>query len=150
MTETCTDTKRLRVGFKGSIIRQTLGVLHTAGKLYERMILNRIESTVEERQGLTEMQFGFRKAKSTLHEIQEVGKGVQSIYKMCPSHSGFCVVVALDAKNALNLLGWENIYISFKECFQNTYVLFTHKNASTIPPRVGSSKFGRTSPTHSN
>lgn len=89
-----------------------LGMLDTTGKLYERMILNRIQPMLDNPQceGLSQMQFGFRKGRSTLHAVQEVQKGVIEAFSMKPRPGGFCLIVTIDVKNAFNTASWEHIY----------------------------------------
>ena len=51
-------------------------MLDATGKLYERMILNQVQSELDdlENEGLLEMQYRFRAGRSTLHAVQEVQK----------------------------------------------------------------------------
>ena len=56
-------------------------MLDSTGKLYDRMILNRVPSELDdlETEGLSEMQYGVRAGRSTLHALQEVQKRVDSV-----------------------------------------------------------------------
>ena len=47
-------------------------LIDTMGKLLERMLLQRLETHVEERGGLSPRQYGFRKGRSTVDAILEV------------------------------------------------------------------------------
>ena len=87
-------------------------MLDSTGKLYERMILKRVQSELNdpENEGLSEMQYGFRAGRSTLHAVQEVQKRVDKAFSMKPNPGGFCAVVTLDVKNAFNTANWEHIY----------------------------------------
>ncbi|XP_073821380.1 uncharacterized protein [Musca autumnalis] len=49
-----------------------LCMLNTAGKLYERLLKQRIEEAIRLKGGLSERQHGFRPGKSTIGAIQEV------------------------------------------------------------------------------
>ena len=48
-----------------------LCMLDSTGKLYERMILNRVQSELDvpKNEGLSEMQYGFRAGRSTLNAV---------------------------------------------------------------------------------
>ena len=84
----------------------------STGKLYERMILNRVQSELDdpENEGLSKMQYGFRAGRSTLNAVQEVQKSVDKAFSMKPMPGGFCAIVTLDVKNAFNTANWEHIY----------------------------------------
>ena len=87
----------------------------STGKLYERMILNRVQNELDdpENVGLSEMQYGFRAGRSTLHTVQEVQKKVDKVFSIKPNPGGFCTVVTLNVKNAFNTANWEHIYQAF-------------------------------------
>ena len=53
-------------------------MLESKRKLYERMILNRIQSELDDpkKEGLSKMQYGFHAGRSTLHAVQKVQKTV--------------------------------------------------------------------------
>ena len=89
-----------------------LCMLDSTGKLYERMILNRVQLELDnpENKGLSEMQYGFRAGRSTFNAVQEVQKIVNKAFSMKPKLGGFCAVVTLDVKNAFNTANWEHIY----------------------------------------
>ena len=61
-------------------------MLDSTGKLYKRMILNRVQSELNDPQNewLAEMQYGFRAGRSTLHAVQEVQKRVDKAFSMKP------------------------------------------------------------------
>ena len=87
-------------------------MLDSTGKLYERMILNHVQSELDdpEEEGLSEMQYGFRAGRSTLYAVREVQKRVDKAFSVKPNPGGFCTVVTLDVKNAFNTANWEHIY----------------------------------------
>ena len=87
-------------------------MLDSTGKLYERMILNHVQSELDDpgNEELSEMQYGFRAGRSTLNAVQEVQKSVDKALSMKPMPGGFCAVVTLDDKNAFNTANWEHIY----------------------------------------
>ena len=59
-------------------------MLDSTGKLYERMIFNRVQSELDDQENeeLLEMHYGFRAARSTLHALQEVQKRVDKAFSM--------------------------------------------------------------------
>ena len=87
-------------------------MLDSTGKLYERMILNRVQLELDdlENEGLSEMKYGFHAGRSTLNAVQEMQKSVDKAFSMKPKPGGFCAVVTLDVKNAFNTANWEHIY----------------------------------------
>ena len=89
-----------------------LCMLNTAGKVLERIIYNRLEKAVERAGDLAERQYGFRKARSTIHAIQHVveiaKKGIHGRSWRRGSKK-YCAVVTLDIKNAFNSAKWSCI-----------------------------------------
>ncbi|KAF0715677.1 Uncharacterized protein FWK35_00027935 [Aphis craccivora] len=87
-----------------------LCMLDTTGKLFERIVCNRIEEALDkERTGLAENQYGFRKGRSTIDAIQRVltevtEAGAGTIYQR-----QLCVLVTLDVANAFNSASWAEI-----------------------------------------
>ncbi|CAD7076711.1 unnamed protein product [Hermetia illucens] len=80
-------------------------LLDTMGKMMERVIYNRLLPIVEASNGLSERQFGFRRAHSTVDAIGMV----VNLAKGVLISGGCCAVVALDAKNAFNSANWNRI-----------------------------------------
>ena len=85
-------------------------MLDSTGKLYERMILNRVQRELDDpdNEGLSEMQYGFCAGRSTLIAVQEVQKSIDKAFSMKLMPGG--AVVTLDVKNAFNTANWEHIY----------------------------------------
>lgn len=79
-----------------------LCLLSVVGKVYERIILNRLTDEIEERKVLSPRQHGFRKERSTTTAILEVMKGVTEA-------SGWTALVLLDVRNAFNSASWRRI-----------------------------------------
>ena len=94
-----------------------LGMIESTGKLFERVILNRMENVCEEEdtEGISAAQFGFHKGLSTHHALKKVEERVSEALHELPSPGGFCAIIALDVKNAFNSAGWECIYQSLAE-----------------------------------
>ena len=84
-------------------------LLDTIGKLLERIILNRLTEYTEHENGLSSMQFGFRKGRSTVDAIRMVIEAANKAKTQQKRGKHFCAVVTLDVKNALNSASWEAI-----------------------------------------
>jgi len=84
-------------------------LLDTLGKLLEKIILNRLTKCTESELGLSEMQFGFRKGKSTVDAIRTVMESVEKASKQKRRGNRFCAVITIDVKNAFNSASWETI-----------------------------------------
>ena len=62
-----------------------LDMINSAGKLFESLILNRMEKVIEkaENEGIPPNQFGFRKGMSTHHALQKVEEKVsETLYEL--------------------------------------------------------------------
>ena len=85
-------------------------MLDTAGKILERIIHGRIEE-VTDRQ-LLNKQFGFHKGRSTLDAIDLVVKTAKEAISGKRWKNGekeYCLLAALDIKNAFNSARWNRI-----------------------------------------
>lgn len=80
-----------------------LCMLDSLGKLLEIVILQRLEKCIDGLGGLSPMQYGFRKGKSTVDAISEVVNRALTAKK-----SGeYCMIITLDVKNAFNTVKWK-------------------------------------------
>lgn len=84
-------------------------LLDTVGKLLERVVLNRLTKYTESESGLSELQFGFRKGRSTVDAIRTVVHAMQTAQKQQRRGNRYCAVVTLDVKNAFNSASWAAI-----------------------------------------
>uniref|UniRef100_A0A2M4AK35 Putative r1-6 dk n=1 Tax=Anopheles triannulatus TaxID=58253 RepID=A0A2M4AK35_9DIPT len=85
-----------------------LCMLNTVGKVFERIILERLNDTLErdpDGPRLSEQQYGFRKGRSTVDAIQQVVQYGEEWRKS----GAVCMAVALDVKNAFNSASWTRI-----------------------------------------
>ena len=83
-------------------------MLDTAGKVFERIIHNRIEKVVDPL--LEEDQYGSRKVRSTLDGISKVVNTAKDaiagrIYAR--GSKQYCLIATLDMKNAFNSARWK-------------------------------------------
>ncbi|CAD7080109.1 unnamed protein product [Hermetia illucens] len=84
-------------------------LLDTVGKVLERVIYNRLLPVVESQGGLSDRQYRFRKARSTIDAIKLVTGLAEDAIHRKGSSSKYCVVVTLDVKNAFNSANWNLI-----------------------------------------
>ena len=86
-------------------------LLDTIGKILERIVCDRLTAAVEIAGDLSDLQFGFRKARSTVEAITLVTSIAQKAVKGTSSRGSkkYCAVVALDVKNAFNSAQWYHI-----------------------------------------
>ena len=81
-----------------------LGMIDSICKLFERLILNRMENVCEEEdsEGISAAQFDFRMGLLTHHPLKKVEERVSEVLHELRSSGGFCTIIALDVKNAFN------------------------------------------------
>ncbi|CAD7093684.1 unnamed protein product [Hermetia illucens] len=77
-------------------------LLDTMGKMLEREIYNRLLPFIELPGGLSERQYGFRRARSTLDAVAKVVELARNAVAM----GKCCALVTLDVKNAFNSANW--------------------------------------------
>ena len=88
-------------------------MLDTPGKNLERFIFNRIEAAAGHL--LADNQYGFRKGRSTLDAINQVAGKVKEAISGKRWNRGskkYCLLAALDVKNAFNSARWKNICLA--------------------------------------
>ncbi|XP_070141062.1 uncharacterized protein [Drosophila kikkawai] len=89
-----------------------LCMLNTIGKIFERIIGNKLEREIEERGALSTHQHGFRKKRSTIDAIREVTQLAEKAIEGERWQGGskkYCLVCTLDVKNAFNSANWSLI-----------------------------------------
>lgn len=80
-------------------------LLDIEGKLFEHLLLERLNEELERSGGLSSHQYGFRKGRQTLDAINEV----LNIANVAAEERDLCVLVTLDVKNAFNSASWQLI-----------------------------------------
>lgn len=93
-------------------------MLSVFGKIYERLINNRIKRELEERKSLSENQYGFREGKSTGGALKALKKKMSG----AKARRQFCVVVSFDVRNAFNTIRWGNILLGLKKAGLSKYL----------------------------
>lgn len=84
-------------------------LLNTVGKFFEKIIKGRLEAHLEQNSGLNDLQFGFRKEKSTVDAVSKVMDLVNAAGTDPLRRRKLCVLVALDVSNAFNSARWDKI-----------------------------------------
>lgn len=93
-----------------------LCMLDTAGKIFERIVHQRIEAVVDP--VLADNQYGFRKGRSTLDAISLVVDTAKEAIAGTRWKGGtkkYCLVAALDIRNAFNSANWDCIMRALEE-----------------------------------
>lgn len=87
-----------------------LCMLYTTGKLYERIIYNRVEEAmVKEKTELADNQYGFRKGRSTIDVLSKLMEIVADAGRGTIYQRKLCVLITLDVANAFNSASWGTI-----------------------------------------
>lgn len=94
-------------------------LLNTAGKVYERVLANRIlEST-----SLAENQYGFVKARSTVDAVHSVMLEAKAANQGLYRNRQHCVIITFDIRNAFNSLPWRTIFDVLDRRGLPTYII---------------------------
>ena len=112
-------------------------LLNTIGKIFERIIISRLEPFVEACNGLSDRQFGFRKGRSSTDAINRVVKAARAVVESNGTAKKYCAVITLDIKNAFNSARWRFILAALHKInipgylfklmenyFSNRYLIF--------------------------
>lgn len=88
-------------------------LLSELGKLLERILAHRIEDWMwkNSQYNLTDMQYGFRKARSTCDALQYVKEYVQN----ATGCGDIVIATRFDISNAFNSIKWKHIRAAIKE-----------------------------------
>lgn len=84
-------------------------LINSLAKLFEKLINKRLLEEIEERGGLSEQQYGFRKGRSTVTALERVKERVEKARRGAWQHRRTCVMVALDVANAFNTVPWDGL-----------------------------------------
>lgn len=78
-------------------------LLNTTGKLYERIVVNRITEELDNLKLLSNSQHGFRAGRSTITAIEEAVAYTKN------ARSTLVIIILIDIKNAFNTAKWNKI-----------------------------------------
>jgi hypothetical protein len=90
-------------------------LLDSMGKLYEQFIKTRLTEELDEKGGLSDDQYGFRKGRSTSDAIKEVWKMAKFANGGSWGRKNFCALTTLDVRNAFNTASWREIIEALEE-----------------------------------
>lgn len=96
---------------------------NVCGKLFEKMICNRLNKELEERNILSENQYGFRSGLSTVHALERVKEIRDRLKEKAIKNQHFCVMVLLDVQNAFNSASWSGIIQALEGYKIETYII---------------------------
>lgn len=88
-----------------------LCMLDTTSKLFECLLLKRLEDEMERHGGFSSQQYGFRKGKSTIDAINDV----MEIASTAKRKLEFCAIITLDVRNAFNTVKWNAVLEALRE-----------------------------------
>lgn len=83
-----------------------ISLVDTVAKLYERLILQRLEAELVECGGLSTRQFGFRRGMGTINAISRV---LELAGDDCGRERQPCVLISLDVRNAFKTASWRAV-----------------------------------------
>lgn len=83
-----------------------INLLDGAGKVFERLLLDRLNRHIDSAGALSNLQFGLRQSRSTLVAIDEVIRAAEAAGSGPVQNRDLCVLVTVDVKNAFNSAPW--------------------------------------------
>lgn len=84
-------------------------LLDDLGKLFERLLVRRLQQELEANGGLAENQFGFRKGLSTTNALERIIEKITQARMGTWRTRKLVAVVTVDVRNAFNSVSWRNI-----------------------------------------
>ncbi|VVC35249.1 Endonuclease/exonuclease/phosphatase,Reverse transcriptase domain,Zinc finger, CCHC-type, partial [Cinara cedri] len=100
-----------------------ISLLSTVGKLYERLLLGRVNTHLNNMEGgLSDSQFGFRVGRSTEDALRAVLKATDEAALVHARNRGICAVVSLDVRNAFNSAPWRGLDVALARKDLPTYL----------------------------
>ncbi|KAH8254962.1 hypothetical protein KR038_000068, partial [Drosophila bunnanda] len=80
----------------------------TTGKVFEKIVSARLTAAIEEAEGLSSSQFGFRRGMSldAIENVKEIAGSAIASKKWKVGSKSYCLVVTLDIRNAFNTADW--------------------------------------------
>lgn len=80
------------------------------GKFLESVVLQRLQTHLEDKNGLSGRQFHFQKGKFTIDAIKLIAETAQAARKRRRrrgKREGFCAIIMFDISNAFNSVSWK-------------------------------------------
>lgn len=100
-----------------------ISLLDGAGKVLERMLLNRLDIHIEAVDALSNNQFGFRRSRSTIDATNTVIRIAKAANSGAVQNRNLCAVISLDVKNAFNTAPWSMIDAALQRAAVPQYLI---------------------------
>lgn len=102
---------------------RTISLLDVEGKMYELLLLAKLEKEIERTGGLSNNQYGFRRGRQTIDAITRVLDIAKEADSFSWKYRRLCAVLTLDVKNAFNCAEWDQILeILYKRGMDNSLI----------------------------
>lgn len=98
-----------KVDVDGTKSYRPICLLNSVAKLYEKLIKQRIERVLEEKNILSDQQFGFRTGLSTIHALLWIQNHVDKLKCITWKNRPLCLQINIDIKNAFNSARWDKV-----------------------------------------
>lgn len=86
-----------------------ISLIDSTVKLFERLVLSRLEESLTRNGGISTRQFGFRKGSGTVEAIRKVVNFDEVARRTRPTETQTSLMVTLDVQNAFNTASWTSI-----------------------------------------
>ncbi|CAI6353663.1 unnamed protein product [Macrosiphum euphorbiae] len=100
-----------------------ISLLDGSGKVLERLLLERLIPHIDSVGALSNLQFGFRRSRSTVDAIHQVLNVAKAAGSGPVQNRDLCVLVTIDVKNAFNTAPWRLIDVALRRCGTPDYLL---------------------------
>lgn len=100
-----------------------LSLLDGADKLLERILLSRMDTHLSTPGCLSDLQFGFRRGRSTLDALRVVTDQVDMAARDRVQDRHLCTVISLDVRNAFHSAPWAYIETALRRREFPTYII---------------------------
>lgn len=97
-------------------------LVNVLGKVLERLIKDRLEAELDNKNIIHPNQHGFQKGKSTLSALTAIKDIVENVQKKSLRHRSYVAMVTIDIKNAFNSAPWQKIVEALKEANVSDYL----------------------------
>lgn len=100
-----------------------ISLLDGSGKVFERLLLERLNEHIHNTGALSDLQFGFRRFRSTIDAIGEILNVAKAAGSGPVQNRHLCVLITLDVKNAFNLAPWRLIDAALRRYVAPEYLV---------------------------
>jgi hypothetical protein len=93
----------------GSQAYRPICLLDVLGKVYEQLLVHRLNEELSAKHGLSNSQYGFRQGVSTIDAVEKVCKTAKQEMQKTLKTRSLCAMLMIDVKNAFNSASWQMI-----------------------------------------